>query len=236
MTERAYWGLWFFSAAVICSQPALAATQQITPVPATQIATSNQSVSIGALYLSADPCDANLTGLGLRVHWDSSRLSLSSVTNVLPTALVAQGPTKNDLADLDGDPATDKFVHVAWADVDGQWTGTACDQATSLVQLNFTTRPDFAGSTAVNFTASSTAAGWDFSAISAEISDSSAIDSDGDGIPDLVDTDDDNDGMPDVWENAEGFDPLNAGDASGRSRRRRLHHRRGVRRRHRSAR
>jgi glucose/arabinose dehydrogenase len=39
-------------------------------------------------------------------------------------------------------------------------------------------------------------------------------DADGDGIPDAQDPDDDNDGMPDTYEIANGFDPLNAGDAT----------------------
>ena len=39
-------------------------------------------------------------------------------------------------------------------------------------------------------------------------------DTDGDGIPDSLDADDDNDGMPDSYELSEGFNPLNASDAS----------------------
>ena len=41
-------------------------------------------------------------------------------------------------------------------------------------------------------------------------------DTDGDGIPDDVDSDDDNDGIPDEWETAHGLDPL-VDDASGYS-------------------
>ena len=39
-------------------------------------------------------------------------------------------------------------------------------------------------------------------------------DTDGDGVPDLLDTDDDGDGMPDSWETANGLDPLDKTDAS----------------------
>ncbi|QOY52619.1 DUF1566 domain-containing protein [Candidatus Sulfurimonas baltica] len=43
--------------------------------------------------------------------------------------------------------------------------------------------------------------------------DGTEFDTDGDTIPNLIDTDDDNDGMPDKWEIANGLDPL-ADDAS----------------------
>jgi PKD repeat protein len=40
------------------------------------------------------------------------------------------------------------------------------------------------------------------------------VDTDGDGVPDLLDTDDDGDGMLDSWETAHGLDPLDRADAS----------------------
>jgi hypothetical protein len=39
------------------------------------------------------------------------------------------------------------------------------------------------------------------------------VDSDGDGIANVLDPDDDNDGMPDWWEVLYGLNPLNAADA-----------------------
>ncbi len=51
------------------------------------------------------------------------------------------------------------------------------------------------------------------SAINASYAWLLAVDSDGDGINDDVDTDDDNDGIPDDWETANGLDPLDASDA-----------------------
>lgn len=41
-----------------------------------------------------------------------------------------------------------------------------------------------------------------------------SIDTDNDGVGNNADTDDDNDGMPDTWETENGFNPLNAADAS----------------------
>ena len=41
------------------------------------------------------------------------------------------------------------------------------------------------------------------------------VDTDDDGIADVLDPDDDNDGMPDWWENANGLNPLNPADANG---------------------
>jgi len=39
------------------------------------------------------------------------------------------------------------------------------------------------------------------------------VDTDGDGIPDSIDTDKDGDGLPDDWEEAHGLDPMNPNDA-----------------------
>jgi hypothetical protein len=65
------------------------------------------------------PQDDGLTGLGLRVHYDSSKLSFDQVSETLAfgrlfnPALVA--PEADD-SDFDGDPATDRFISLAWVD------------------------------------------------------------------------------------------------------------------------
>lgn len=127
-------------------------------------------------YQSANPCTGSVTGLGLRMHWNSSQLALISLTGVLPTALVAQGPVEDDTADRDGDPATDRLVHVAWADLNGAWPGGACAKV-NLFTANLQTRQGFRGTSAVRFSASSTAVGFTLSATPAVV----ALDSDGDG-------------------------------------------------------
>ncbi|WP_295440560.1 Ig-like domain repeat protein [uncultured Thiodictyon sp.] len=87
---------------------------------------------------------------------------------MLPTALVAQGPVENDTANADADALTDKFVQVAWADVDAAWPGGGCTTA-NLVTVNFSTLTGYTGATPIRFSASSTAAGYDFSSVPAVV-------------------------------------------------------------------
>ncbi len=135
-----------------------AAEQVVTAVPAQVLATADQPLALAVGYTTADPCADGLTGLGLRIHWDSSRLAFTGLSDLLATALVAQGPVETDSADADADPATDRCVLVAWADTDAAWPGTGCAGAT-LFSAGFRTLPGFATATRVRFSASSAAAG-----------------------------------------------------------------------------
>ena len=146
----------------------LAQEQVVTPDPVNQTADADQSVSIDVNYLTANPVDETLTGLGLRIHWDSSKLTFSNLTNVLSVSWLVTGIPELDTLDDDSDPNTDMFVNVAWMDMGGNWTGVGTTPAL-LYTANFTTAVDFSGSTQVNFSASSTAAGRTLDPTSATI-------------------------------------------------------------------
>ena len=158
------------------------AEQVVTAEPGHRLAVAGESVSLSVRYSSANPCSDRLTGLGLRIHWDSARLDLVGLTDLLATGFVAQGPAEDDLGDADGDPTTDKRLLVAWADPDADWPGQGCNPLT-LVSAHFRTRADFSGSTSVGFSATSTAAGYSLSATPSLI----VSDRDGDGVPDHLD-------------------------------------------------
>ncbi|WP_295436633.1 hypothetical protein [uncultured Thiodictyon sp.] len=142
--------------------------QVITPAPLQRVATAGQPVAFTVGYTTANPCSDHLTGLGLRIHWDSRRLAFVSLTGVLPAALVAQGPAEDDSADADADPATDTFVQVAWADMDGAWPGGGCT-GVNLYTANFNTLAGLTGPTPIRFSASSTAAGYALGAVPATV-------------------------------------------------------------------
>lgn len=161
---------------------AVAGEQIITPTPVNLPLPPGQAVAFAVGYQTADPCTGALTGLGLRLHWDSAKLTLTGLTGVLPTALVAQGPVEADTGDLDGDPATDRRLLLAWADIDAAWPGGGC-ATTDLFTARFQALADFTGTTAVRFSASSTAAGFALRATPALVS----RDADGDGVPDTED-------------------------------------------------
>jgi hypothetical protein len=144
----------------------VATNQQIvTPSPQSQTIGAEALVSFDVDY-TTDPQDTSLSGLGLRMHFDSSRLTFTSLTSVFSTGFIQQqGPLDEDGENSDGDASTDKYLLIAWADISGQWPGQL---PTRLFTANFNSTSD-AGSTSVHFTASSTSAGWSHASTSATI-------------------------------------------------------------------
>lgn len=115
--------------------------------------------SVDIRYTTSDN-DNTLSTLGLRLHFDSSKLSVIAPTSVLTTAFIQQ-QFQDDTCDLDNDLATDRFLLIARADfVSGNFPNIALPAR--LYTLNFTTAAGFSGSAKLNFTASATALGYDF--------------------------------------------------------------------------
>jgi hypothetical protein len=87
--------------------------------------------------------NSELTGLGLRVHFDSSALSFDKLSYYFPTEFIGSGGPDNDVDDLDNDATTDKYITAAWASLLGNWPGEdTTNQATnyaeiSLININF---------------------------------------------------------------------------------------------------
>ena len=139
--------------------------QKVTPYPENQTVFQGSPVNIEVNYTTV-PVNSPLTGLGLRMHYDSDQLTFEQLTDLLGTTLLQQQPPVDDTADYDGDPATDKYVLVSWADIDSAWPGQI---PVSLLTANLKASSTASGSTSVNFTSSSTAAGWTFVGTSAGI-------------------------------------------------------------------
>ena len=133
-------------------------------VSVSDVTKSGDQLSVSVEY-NAD--DADLTGLGLRVHFDSSELTLADISNVLSQDhMFTDSDVQSDTDDFDGNASTDSFVHVAWASVDGDWTG---EVPADLLTVNFTVAETATGSTSVGFSASDNAIGYDFVGNSASI-------------------------------------------------------------------
>lgn len=146
--------------------------QVVTPAPASQTAGAYQPVSVDVIYSTADPVDESLMGLGLRMHYDSSKLSFSDLINAIGAPLQNIGSPQPDAGNEDGDDNTDTIVIVSWADMDQQWPGEGTTPAL-LYTANFTTDVDFSGSTHINFSAISTAIGRTLDPTSATITKTS---------------------------------------------------------------
>ncbi len=125
---------------------------------------TNISVSPGAhatfdVNYSTNPSDPTLSGLGLRMYYNSSLLTFNGLSNVLANGMISQETPQPDTNDSDGDPSTDTYVLVGWADLNQNWPGT---QSQRLYSADFTLNSAATSTTHVNFDASSTAAGWTF--------------------------------------------------------------------------
>lgn len=147
--------------------PAPAATaqvQQVSASPASLSVTAGQAVSLDVNYTTS-PANPYLNGLGVRMHYNSSRLTFSSLTSVLRSPTSNQPPA-DDTNNYDNDPTTDKYVLVAWSDPSGSWPGSL---PVKLYTANFTANAAAGGSSYVRFSDASVASGWSFASTPAAI-------------------------------------------------------------------
>ena len=211
------------------------ANQQVVSIKGEPIASYGEGNNITVSYESNE---SNLTGLGLRVHFDSSVITLDGFTEVLTNSAITVPSTVtfSDDQNLDNDNATNAYFIANWASLFGTWPGSI---PADLFTINFTTvQPEFeipeGYSTKINFSASSSAAGYEFVALSYVLpitNDSDGdgcpdsedlfpydptecYDNDGDGIGDNADPNDDND-IRDDDEDAFPFDPTEWEDSDG---------------------
>ena len=67
------------------------------------------------------------TGLGLRIHYDSSSMTFVNASNVFGENLFVEPEAQNDNQDFDQNSNTDLFLNVAWVAFTGYW-GIEFDQ------------------------------------------------------------------------------------------------------------
>lgn len=127
------------------SLSALAGEQQITTSVATDRLAQDRQIVVGVNY--ATTAVGGSTGLGLRLHFDSSQLALapSNITNLLTTDAIAQ-QIQNDTDDLDNDARTDQFYLAAWASLEGNWLASA-EAPSTLYEAVFNVTDAFDNST-----------------------------------------------------------------------------------------
>jgi hypothetical protein len=135
------------------------ADTQLVSVASYSAPDANGQIAVTINY-SAD--DSELPGLGLRIHYDSSVLSVADITEVLAQDLVYTNTVSEaDGDDLDANASTDAYVTVGWASVDGDWPNTELPD--ELLTLLFDVADEASGSTAIGFSSTSTPVGYDFS-------------------------------------------------------------------------
>ena len=94
--------------------------QQLITVKGDPSASIGGSVNVVIEY-DVSNNNASLSGLGLSVHYDSSSLTFTGFADVLATDNISTTGPFNDDEDLDGNPATDKYVSGAWASLFASW-------------------------------------------------------------------------------------------------------------------
>mgnify|MGYP005841641135 CR=1 FL=1 len=155
-------------AAIGLALPAAAGVQQIRTEPIIQSVAPGQVIEFDVLY-ATEPATSSLTGLGLRVHWDTAVLELIDFQPLVEDDFLGQSdaPIVDEL-DFDADAVTDRFVVLAWADQQAGWPGFP-DGA--IARFTFAVSADFVGGTPIGISASSTPAGWTLSDIPGLITD-----------------------------------------------------------------
>jgi hypothetical protein len=150
--------------------PAMAAAAQqtvtLTPASSAQLL-GGADFSLTATY---DADSAAKSGIGLRIHYNSSVLTWKGFSDVLQLNRTTQSTSaQTDSQDRDNDPTTDKFVIIAWSDTNAAWPGSV---PVTLFKINFS--PTGKGTSPVNVTFSSTHAFQPAEAVSASVTVSSA--------------------------------------------------------------
>ncbi|HMB38883.1 MAG TPA: hypothetical protein VKO85_07375 [Wenzhouxiangellaceae bacterium] len=155
------------AAVLAVAGPLAAQVQQLRFEPIIVSAAPASTLDFELRY-ATDPPSTALTGLGLRLHWDSSQVSLDAFTPAVDQALLGQNAAEDDTLDFDANPDTDRFAVIAWADPAARWPGFADGV---LGTATVTLAPGFSGVTTLGLSSTSTPAGWTLSDIPATITD-----------------------------------------------------------------
>lgn len=127
---------------------AASAAQQISLSPANQQASPGEPFEVSLSY-TAD--SEKLTGVGVQLYYDSSKLKLTGIHSIYQGGkLAVDSQSKPDTKNADGDATTDRFINAAWFDLSGNWPGTS----TTPINLYTATfvATDFSGNSSIKLT------------------------------------------------------------------------------------
>ena len=121
---------------------------------------NGETLSFDINYEVSDENDS-LTGLGLRIHYDSTVITFSEFEFIFPQDLIATTSPVNDSQDLDNEPLTDKYITASWASLYLDWPG---DLPAHLLTVMFDViSNNDISTTRINFSNLSSTAGYNFS-------------------------------------------------------------------------
>lgn len=113
----------------------------------------------GTLNIEYQSSHAETTGIGFRVHYDSSSIRPINITQYPVDAIVNTTPNTvmADAENRDNNPATDSFLPFAWASIYGQWPQT---NELNLASIEFEKVTGGSNNYTVNYSAVSVPAGF----------------------------------------------------------------------------
>ena len=173
-------------------------TSNETTKPVQRITVSNQpsgllgdTAQIEVTY-DASTNNNQLSGLGLRIHFDSSVLTFNAVSNVLEQDIIVNGEGPiNDVDDFDNDPQTDSFISFGWASLFNNWPNTELPSVLMNITFGVSASVDLnsVNSTQINFSDITTSTGYEFETVNLNLElteTESTWDFDGNGDADAL--------------------------------------------------
>ena len=173
-------------------------TSNETTKPVQRITVSNQPTGLlgdtAQIEVTYDASTNNnqLSGLGLRIHFDSSVLTFNAVSNVLEQDIIVNGEGPiNDVDDFDNDPQTDSFISFGWASLFNNWPNTELPSVLMNITFGVSASVDLnsVNSTQINFSDITTSTGYEFETVNLNLElteTESTWDFDGNGDADAL--------------------------------------------------
>jgi uncharacterized repeat protein (TIGR01451 family) len=172
LLRRNKWARWALAALMIFAGGILysliaAGNQEVAVVPSSSSPAVGDNITVAVNYNTSDGVKT-LTGIGVRVHFDSTKLTYNSYSNLFTYGNQGGVQIKDDTSNFDNDPTTDKFALIAWIDTGAQWPGSSQTLPLKLLDLAFTVKTTAtAGNSNLNVTYSSKASGYGFTGTNA---------------------------------------------------------------------
>lgn len=137
-----------------------AGNQEVQLIPSKSTLALSESFYVTVRYNVSD-ADNTLTGIGLRIYYDSTKLIFNNFCDVFGNPVGMDTSPQDDTGNTDNDSTTNKYLGIAWADFGGNWPNQTLPLDTARV--NFTvisTAPP--GDCTMNVSYSSKASGYGF--------------------------------------------------------------------------
>lgn len=142
---------------IISNDPSELPIQVLTPGVSNIAAAASADVSFDVNYRTLDangnPAALPSNGLSVSTFFDSTQLAFQSPTDYLQDGLISQASILDDINDLDGNAATDKYFAIVW--FKGENDFSVNTQPVRLFTAHFTSASNFTGSTTINLGGSS---------------------------------------------------------------------------------